>query len=253
MVRPDAGSNLYNHLTDRRAGIVGMETKGYTLKQAADAIGVTKQTIRYHLQRMGETVQQDERGQTVISAEVFEKIREKVGSKEGVNNKSFTGKESVKGEPSTGKEAVKRGVYTGKGVVNEETSTGKETVLALAVAALREQLEAKDAQIAEKDRQIEQLTEALSTAQHTIESAQRSLEASQALHAATMKQLQEQQSIVVPIIQDEPAPEPERSVTEEEPEEKPRFIPDDEDDEDEDDDPPVRKKRSFFGWLLGRE
>ena len=40
-----------------------MDIKCYTLKEAAELLGMTKPGIRYHLKALGETIEKDEKGQ----------------------------------------------------------------------------------------------------------------------------------------------------------------------------------------------
>ena len=168
---------------------------------------MTRQGLKYWLDRLGEPLVKDTSGRYVVSDDALNRVKQ------------------------------------AREVASEVASEVPAVTLAL-VEMLREELKTKNAQIDELNKRLAEVTEALVTAQRTAEG-------SQALHAATMKQLQEQQSTVKPIIQEESAPEPERSVKEEEPEGRRWFVPDDED-EDEDEDPPVKKKRSFLDWLLGR-
>ena len=165
-----------------------------TIKEAAEKLGVTKQAIRYHLQKIGDPLQKDGNGQNIISEETFGKIAAKMGSKEGtkgaVNAEEFTGKDGVKGENLPGKGGESGGNFTGKDVFD----------------LLREQL-------AMKDGQIKQLTAQLADTTAALKSAQNALEGAQALHAATVKQLQgaqEQEPVTIsgdgaePDEQDEP-------------------------------------------------
>ena len=164
--------------------------KSYSIRQAADALGVTKQSIRYHLKKSGVSLVKDDRGLNVIPEEVFEEIRGKIGSKEtgkeAANNTPFTGKEKVNEELFPGKEGGNSGKFAGKEVVNDDSFTGKEVndALLLTLSMLRDQIAVKDAQIASLTSQLSDVTEAL-------KSAQKALEGAQALHAATVHQLQE--------------------------------------------------------------
>ena len=78
--------------------------------------------------------------------------------------------------------------------------------------------------------------------------AQRTAEGSQALHAATVKQLQAAQPAVSTVTQENDAQNMDQGEKKEKSEDRRWFIPDDED-------PPLqkRKKRSFLDWLLGRD
>lgn len=189
--------------------------ENYTIKEAADALGVSKQAVRYHLKKIGGQFRKDERGIAVIPAEVFEEIRARIGGKEVVNGDSFTGKQVVNEEAFTGKKPEKSGNFTGK----EEGSA-----IALTLEILRQQLATKDAQIAEKDRQIAQLSAQLSDTTEALKAAQRAQEAAQALHAGTMAQLQE--------------------VTKNAPVEAEPVA------EDEDPEEAEQRRRGFWSWIL---
>lgn len=164
--------------------------ESYTIKQAADALGISKQAVRYHLKKIGGQFRKDERGIAVIPTEVFEEIRARVGGKEVVNGDSLTGKQVVNESDFTGKKPVKCGDFAGKEVVNDDLFTGKQEASAesVALAVLREQIENQqreidrlNAKLDEKERRIDELTDKLSAA----------LDKAQVLHAATVKQLQE--------------------------------------------------------------
>lgn len=221
-----------------------METK-YTLKQAADLLGMTRQGLKYWLDRLGEPLVKDTSGRYVVSDDALNRVKQarEVASEvtSGVASEAISAEVDRKTENAENK---RRSESEGASEAVSEVASEVPAVTLALVEMLREELRTKNAQIDELNKRLAEVTEALATAQRTAEG-------SQALHAATMKQLQEQQSTVKPIVQEESAPEPERSVKEEEPEGRRWFVPDDED-EDEDEEPPVRKKRSFLDWLLGR-
>ena len=196
-----------------------MDIKYYTLKEAADLLGMTKPGIRYHLKALDEPLKKNEKGQVLVSAEALNRIRENI---KGAENGSESRPESSGQKPESGKllsESGPESTTQFSGISESKPESRPESVrkvesaeevITFTLTALRQHIEAKDVQLAEKDRQIAQLaeqlgtvTEALVTAQRTIESSQRALEASQALHAATVKQLQEAQSVSSPIIQEE--------------------------------------------------
>jgi len=233
--------------------------ESYTIKDAAELLGMTKPGIRYRLKKLGESLPRDEAGQIIITPEVLEKIRDTekpertVESEKDLSGKKVerSGKISGKSEDLPEKEAES---------FRKAESDASPVTLAL-VEMLRRDLEKKDAQIASLSAQLSDTTEAL-------KSAQTALTAAQALHAATEKRLQELEVKQIPvetIIQNaaepvseqkkedpENKPEEEAPKKEEQDDEKPRFIPDDED-EDEEEEPPTRGKlQSFFAWLFGR-
>ena len=201
--------------------------KTYTLKEAAERIGLTKPGIRERMKRLNEPFAKDVKGRIVLTEDALRRLES-----------------DVKKESQPESEVESRKYFPESEV---ESDRKVESAEAVALEVLREQITVKDAQIASLTEQLASVTEALVTAQRTIESSQRALEASQALHAATVKQLQAAQSVVPPTIQEEPRnPEEEK----EKPEERRWFIPDD-----DEEDPPLqkRKKRSLLDWLLGRD
>ena len=241
--------------------------ESYTIKDAAELLGMTKPGIRYRLKKLGESLPRDEAGQIIITPEVLEKIRDTEKPESEVERRPERTVESEK--ELSGKKVERSGKISGKSEDLQEKevesfrkaeSDASPVTLAL-VEMLRRDLEKKDAQIASLSAQLSDTTEAL-------KSAQTALTAAQALHAATEKRLQElevKQNPVETIIQNaaepvseqkkedpENKPEEEAPKKEEQDDEKPRFIPDDED-EDEEEAPPTRgKQQSFFAWLFGR-
>lgn len=239
-----------------------MDIKYYTLKEAAELLGMTKPGIRYHLKALDEPLKKNEKGQVLVSEEVLNRIREIIKAAESRSeSRPESGNLLSESEPesTTQLSGISESKPESNGQIpesipeSERKVESEEKVITFTLTALRQQIEAKDVQLAEKDRQIAQLveqlgtlTEALITAQRTIESSQRALEASQALHAATVKQLQAAQSVVPPTVQENDVQNTDHAETKEE---RRWFIPDD------DEDPPLqkRKKRSFMDWLLGRD
>ena len=215
--------------------------KTYTLKEAAERIGLTKPGIRERMKRLNEPFAKDVKGRIVLTEDALRRLESDV-KKESQPESEV---ESRKYFPESEVESDRK--LSGKSESKPESDRKVESAEAIALEVLREQITVKDAQIASLTEQLASVTEALVTAQRTIESSQRALEASQALHAATVKQLQAAQSVVPPTIQEEPRnPEEEK----EKPEERRWFIPDD-----DEEDPPLqkRKKRSLLDWLLGRD
>lgn len=241
--------------------------ESYTIKDAAELLGMTKPGIRYRLKKLGESLPRDEAGQIIITPEVLEKIRDTEKPESEVERRPERTVESEK--ELSGKNVERSGKISGKSEdlpekeaesFRKAESDASPVTLAL-VEMLRRDLDKKDAQIASLSAQLSDTTEAL-------KSAQTALTAAQALHAATEKRLQEleaKQNPVETIIQNaaepvseqkkedpENKPEEEALKKEEQDDEKPRFIPDDED-EDEEEEPPTRGKlQSFFAWLFGR-
>ena len=243
-------------------GQIVME-KTYTLKEAAERIGLTKPGIRERMKRLNEPFAKDVKGRIVLTEDALRRLESDVKKEsqpesevesgkyfpesEVESDRKLSGKSESKPESEVESDRKLSGKSESKPESEVESDRKVESAEAVALEVLREQITVKDAQIASLTEQLASVTEALVTAQRTIESSQRALEASQALHAATVKQLQAAQSVVPPTIQEEPRnPEEEK----EKPEEKRWFIPDD-----DEEDPPLqkRKKRSLLDWLLGRD
>ena len=159
----------------------GESGMGYTLKQAADKLGLTKPGLRYRLKAMNLPTEKDDSGRIVISSEVLQRI--------------ITGEEPERTPESeeelSGNKAESEGDLSGKSERKPEimaesgkNSESNDSALDFALNELRHQLEVKDQQIADLTAQLANVTEALRAAQRTAEG-------SQALQAASVKMLQE--------------------------------------------------------------
>ena len=233
--------------------------KSYTLKEAADLLGLTKTGVMYHLRMMGGSINKDAKGRIIVTEDALSQIRETVESaKYKVQSANFAQSESdnfaqsesdnfAQSESDNFAQTLRQQNVAEMLQIQIFTKDREIAKLHEEIAKLNELLTAKDDQIAEKDRQIERKDEQLGSLTEALTAAQRTAEGSQALHAATVKQLQAAQSVVPPTIQEEP-----RNLEEEKekPEERRWFIPDD-----DEEDPPLqkRKKRSLLNWLLGRD
>ena len=158
---------------------------GYTLKQAADKLGLTKPGLRYRLKAMSLPTEKDDSGRIVISSEVLQRI---ITGEEPEREAERT---PESGEELSGNKAESKGKLSGKLERKPErmAESGKnpeseESAVNFALNELRHQLEVKDQQIADLTAQLANVTEALRTAQRTAEG-------SQALQAASVKMLQE--------------------------------------------------------------
>ena len=149
--------------------------KEFTLLQAANTLGITKNTVKYRLKKIpSELYRRDEKGIIFISGTGLEELR-----KIGINHE----KEPIKPEVNHDKplqpaEQPQREETVKHAKTTQEQSENLYSALLLTVETLQKQLEVKDQQIAA-------LTEALQTAQRTAEAAQ-------ALHAGTIQQQLEQ-------------------------------------------------------------
>lgn len=185
--------------------------KTYTLKEAADLLGLTKPGVMYHLRMMGGgPIPKDERGRVIVPEDALSQIREAVETaKRKVQSANSAQSETANLAETSRKPELTEILQTQISVKDSEIAKLHEEI-----AKLNDQLSAKDAQIAEKDKQLGNLTDALAAAQRTAEG-------SQALHAASVKMLQD------------------------------AIVPDE--DPNEDDEPSPQRKRGFLSWLLRRD
>lgn len=181
-----------------------------TLKEAAEVLGLTKAGVAYHLRMMGVPFDKDEKGRIIITEDTLSQIREAVETaKRKVQSANSAQSETANLAETSRKLELTEILQTQISVKDSEIAKLHEEI-----AKLHDQLSAKDAQIAEKDKQLGNLTDALAAAQRTAEG-------SQALHAASVKMLQD---AIVP-----------------------------EEDPNEDDEPSPQRKRGFLSWLLRRD
>ena len=64
-----------------------MDIKYYTLKEAAELLGMTKPGIRYHLKALGETIEKNEKGQIIVSESILQRIRDNTKPESEVESK----------------------------------------------------------------------------------------------------------------------------------------------------------------------
>jgi len=165
-----------------------MKTATKTIKQVADEIGVSKQALEKRISRnalkskLHGHVSKDIKGINIIDEEGVQIIKE-------VYEYDYSE------EPHTDSNIAEQ----------LEDSISKHEAVNTAIAALVQQLEAKD-------RQISELTGALATAQRTALAAQRTAESAQLLHAATMRTIIEttETTPATPSAANEPRAEPTR-------------------------------------------
>lgn len=151
--------------------------KMYTIKEAADLLGMSKPGIRYRLKLLNVSLARDEAGRIVLDEETLQRLKtdlkpEREPERTVESEEALTGKTAERDGDFTGKTERKpeKEAESGKKAENEESD------LHFALSMLREQLAAKDAQIEALTKQLADVTEAL--------------KGSQALHAATVKMLQ---------------------------------------------------------------
>lgn len=204
-----------------------METKHYTLKQAADLLGMTKPGVRYHLKAMGEAFEKDAKGQVVVSESVLQRIRDSMKPESTPESSLESGKSKSESVPESDVKlsGIPESVPESDGKNEKEPEEKAESAEVVALEVLREQcarqgqeIERLNAKIEEKDRRIDELTDRLTEA----------LVKAQILHAASAKMLQD-------AVAEDSGPEPEES-------EKATLQQD-----------PPQKKRGLWARLFGRD
>lgn len=195
----------------------------YTLKEAAEILGMTKPGIRYRIMMLQIPLSKDAFGRITLSDGDLQWIRDGKKPESEVESGEKQEKEPEREAENTGKnseESERKPEETGK---NEEEA--ESSVTAALVEMLREELRGKNEQIASLTAQLENVTEALKT-------AQRSLEQAQILHAKSVNLLPDAQTA-----QTEPEEEHKQEDQEQEPEDK------------QDEETP---KRSFWARIFGK-
>lgn len=124
-----------------------------TIKELADELGVSKQTIQYHYQRLlAKNRQKDSRGFNVINPRAEKEIRGKVAKTLSTNNHQRNSKEVSKNRQRGSKDKTFENAY-----LIEQIEDLKQQ---------RDQLFAsKEKELASKDQQIENLGKLLDQAQ----------------------------------------------------------------------------------------
>lgn len=129
-----------------------------TIKELADELNVSKQTIQYHYQRLpAKYRQKDNVGKNIINAESARIIRSKVAKPLATNNHQNTDKEVAKSDKDDNR------------IIAD---------LKLAIAEIKAD---RDKQLATKDRQIDNLTKLLDQSQQLQLMAEQKLAQHQAL------------------------------------------------------------------------
>lgn len=204
----------------------------YSVREASERLGLTKPGIRYRAKVLGIPLEKDAFGRVELSEDALQWIRDGKKPESVEESGEKQEKEPERESENTGKnseESERKAEETGKN--EKEAESG---VTAALVEMLREELRGKNKQIASLTAQLESVTDAL-------KAAQRSLEGAQALHAATVKQLQAAQGADVQSPPDGVQPDTVENA---------RPSPA----ESEAGDPidrqgPETKRRGFFSWL----
>lgn len=163
----------------------------YTIKQAAGILGISKQGLRYWLDRLGIPLEKGKTGQYVITDETVQRIQQAREAKSEVTSEAAS-KETSKPTSGTAETEELKG-ETQSEAVSEVTSAE-----AVALAVLREEITDKKREIEdlknkleEKENRIKELTDKLTDA----------LDKAQRLHAGSISMN------LLPDAQTEPEPE----------------------------------------------
>lgn len=152
----------------------------YTLLEAAQKLGFTKNAVKYHIKKLPpEQVSADPTTKIIhITEEGLETLAGIMGRKKQPDNNR---EEPPINHAEPGNKAENSQATSGtEPNANHQTTDKETTAFTAAIAALTAQLAVKDEQIAALNKQIETLSEALRAAQNTAAAAQ-------ALHAGTIQ------------------------------------------------------------------
>lgn len=161
----------------------------YTLKEAADLLGMTKPGIRYRLKVLGIPLEKDAFGRLELSEDALQWLRDGKKPESVEESGEKQKKEPEREAENTGKNSEKSERKPESGGKNEKEPEGKaESAEVVALEVLREQcmeqrreIERLNAKLEEKERRIDELTDRLTEA----------LAKAQILHAASSKLLQD--------------------------------------------------------------
>ena len=157
-----------------------------TIKELADALGVSKTAIRKYMNEefRGNHVETDRNGVLTIDDEGCKLIAETMG----IDLESA--ETNANQEPETSE------------------NSGNIVIPAVVWALLEEQLRQKDEQLRAKDAQLEAKDAQIADLTATVRTQAESLQAAQALHAGTMHQILPDggECTVEPVVEMEPAP-----------------------------------------------
>ncbi|CAK1255070.1 hypothetical protein LMG30237_ALEAABJJ_01647 [Fructobacillus tropaeoli] len=124
-----------------------------TIKELADELGVSKQTIQYHYQHLlAKNRQKDSRGFNVVNPTAEREIRSKVAKSLPPKNRQRTDKEVANNQQKTDKE--KASINTDLKLQIEDLKQQRDRLFA-----------SKEKELASKDRQIEKLSKLLDQSQ----------------------------------------------------------------------------------------
>lgn len=195
--------------------------KTYTLKEAADLLGMTKPGIRYRLKVLGIPLEKDAFGRLELSEDALQWLRDGKKPESVEESGEKQKKEPEREAENTGKNSEESERIPESGGKNEKEPEGKaESAEVVALEVLREQcmeqrreIERLNAKLEAKERRIDELTDRLTEA----------LAKAQILHAASSKMLQD---AVAEDSQAEPEEDPdgEKAPSPQEPPQKKRGL-----------------------------
>lgn len=124
-----------------------------TIKELADELGVSKQTIQYHYQRLlAKDRQRDSRGFNVVNPRAEQEIRGKVAKSLPPKNRQINDKESAKNRQRVSKDKTSENAYLIAQI--EDLKQQRDQLFA-----------SKEKELSSKDRQIEKLSKLLDQSQ----------------------------------------------------------------------------------------
>ena len=152
----------------------------YTLLEAAQKLGFTKNAVKYHIKKLPpEQISADPTTKIIhITEEGLETLAGIMGRKKQPGNNHE--EPPINHAEPDNKPVDSRATTEQEPKANHQTNDKETTAFTAAITALTAQLAVKDEQIAALNKQIETLSEALRAAQNTAAAAQ-------ALHAGTIQ------------------------------------------------------------------
>lgn len=184
----------------------------YSLKEAADRLGISKNAIKYQTRAYPESMlyKDPATGKMVLTEEGFQELQKRqqvnlkkiiLKTEEPIVSSGKTDNEPVEEPHRTSREPVateEKPITTGfSESKNRQEPVGRTTeepvvnhsdpALLLALDLLRQQLDEKQRQLEAKDQQIADLTQAIRTQADTIAEVQAALRDAQRLHAGTIQ------------------------------------------------------------------
>lgn len=150
-----------------------------TIKELADELGVSKQTIQYHYQRLSaKDRQKDSRGFNVVTLRSEREIRDKVAKSLPPNNRQRDDKDAAKNQQKGSKEKKPDNAYLMEQI--EDLKRQRDKLFA-----------SKEKELASKDRQIEKLSKLLDQSQQLQLISEKKLVENKEINKTSKKNMKE--------------------------------------------------------------